>query len=326
MGRAITSFAQSLMNSPTRKFCWLAFALFCACAWSFQAAAAGPKQVVLLLSDATALYQATAQAIRAELEAESGKVALRNVVLGEATADNLVASADTLIVAIGLRAAQFAAKFDAPILAVLIARQSYESLAAASSGTRRRPLSAVYLDQPPARHFNLIRSALPRVQSIGFLFGPAQAAMQSEWSSAAKGAGFTFVPVVVSNSNELFSVLQASLPGVDALMLLPDPMVVNRGSVQSLMLSTYRQRVPVIGYSQALVEAGALLAVYSTPQQIGQQTGEIIARTLPGRTWELPAATHPKYFMVKSNGSVSRALELAVPSDPTLLQRLGGGS
>lgn len=314
------------MTFFTRHLRVLALALFCACVWPNQAAAAaGPKQVVLLLSDSSALYQETAQFIRAELESEPGKLAVKSAVLGEAAADGLAASPDTLIVTIGLKAAQFAAKLESPTLAVLLARQSYESLAAGSTA-RRRTLSAIYLDQPPARHISLIRSSLPGVRSVGVLLGPAQVALQGEWSSAARAAGLTFVPVTVPSGNDLFPVLQAALPGMDALMLLPDPAVVNRGTVQNLMLTTYRQRVPVIGYSQALVEAGSLLAVYSTPPQIGQQAGELILRMLPGRAWDLPAAAYPKYFTVKSNASVGRALELAMPSDAALLQRLGGGS
>lgn len=319
------------MRLVARHLRWLAFTLFCACAWPCQAAAAGPRQVVLLLSDSSALYRETAQAIRAELESEPGKLAVRSVVVGEVGADSL-ASPDALIVTIGLKAVQFAAKLEAPTLAVLVARQSYESLATANPVARRRSLSAIYLDQPPARHLNLIRTSLPDVRSVGVLVGPAQAAAQTaaqtatqtEWAGAARALGLGFVPIPVPGGNDLFPALQAALPEVDALLLLPDPAVVNRGTIQNLMLTAYRQRVPVIGYSQALVEAGSLLAVYSTPQQIGQQAGETIARMLSGRGWELPAASYPRYFTVKSNASVGRALELAIPSDAVLLRRLGG--
>lgn len=313
------------MMRAYRRYLWPALALICACVWPCQAAAAGPKPVVLLLSDSSPLYQETAQAIRAQLEPESARLALKSVVLSEAARDGFSPAPDALIVTIGLKAAQFVAKLESPTLAVLIAQQSYENLVAATPAAHRRTLSAIYLDQPPARHVSLIRSSLPGVRSVGALVGPAQTAMQSDWSSAAKAAGLAFVPLTVPGGNDLYATLQAGLPNVDALMLLPDPAIVNRNTVQNLMLTTYRQRVPVIGYSQALVEAGALLAVYSTPQQIGQQAGELILRMLPGRAWELPPATHPKYFTVKSNASVGRALELAVPSDTALLQRLNGG-
>lgn len=282
---------------------------------------------MLLLSDSSALYRETARAIRAELEYDPGKLAVRSIVVGEVGADFL-ASPDVLIVTIGLKAVQFAAKLEAPTLAVLVARQSYESLAMANPAARRRALSAIYLDQPPVRHLSLIRTSLPDVRSVGVLVGPTQAvaqtAAQTEWAGAARALGLGFVPIPVPGGNDLFPALQAALPEVDALLLLPDPAVVNRGTIQNLMLTAYRQRVPVIGYSQALVEAGSLLAVYSTPQQIGQQAGEMIARMLSGRGWELPAASYPRYFTVKSNASVGRALELAIPSDAVLLRRLGG--
>lgn len=303
---------------------WLLLVLACAC--PLLASAAGPKHVVLLLSDASVLYQETAQAIRAELDTEPGRVAVRSLVLGVDDIESV--APDALIVAIGLKAAQQAAKMDAQNLDVLIARQAFENLVATSPVAKRRGMGAIYLDQPPARHLELIRSSLPNVRNLGVLFGPnlmAQSGLQAEWMAAARSAGVSLVPVNVAGSNELFSALQAGLPGVDALMVLPDPLIVNRGTVQNLMLTTYRQRVPVVGYSQALVEAGSLLAVYSTPRQIGRQAGEMILRLAVGRSWDMPSPAYPKYFSVKSNTSVSRALEMPLPSDGVLMQRLGGG-
>ena len=132
--------------------------------------------------------------------------------------------------------------------------------------------------------------------------------------------------VALSGDGDLFSSLQTLLPNVDALLLFPDPLVVNRSSLQNLMLTTYRQRVPVVGYSQNLVDAGALVAVYSTPQQIGQQVAESIQRMLSARHWELPPPAYPKYFTIKTNSSVARSLDIEVPSEAVLAQRMGAGA
>lgn len=166
---------------------------------------------------------------------------------------------------------------------------------------------------------------MPGAKSAGILAGPGQAVAQAEWLAMAKGAGLNLVPLVANNSSELFAVLQSALTDLDALVLLPDPAVINRSTVQNLLLTTYRQRVPVVGYSHALVDAGALLAVYSTPEQIAQEAVETILRMVPGRGWALPPPVYPKYFTVKSNASVGRALDVAVPGDAVLLQRLNGG-
>lgn len=136
------------MRALTRPLCWLALA--CALAGPAQAAAPGPKQVVLLLSDAADLYQETAQAIRAGLESGAGgKLTVRLAVAGEPAAQNLAAAPDTLVVPIGLKAAQFASKRDNPTLAVLLARQSYEVLAGSIPPAATCSARSIWTSRPP---------------------------------------------------------------------------------------------------------------------------------------------------------------------------------
>jgi len=293
-------------------------------AWPCLGAAA-PRQVVVVLSDASAPYQEAARAIRESLESESAKLAIRVVVVGEAGADEAMAQPDSLLVPLGAKATQAAAKSDQPLFAALVARQSFEKLAP-TFATSRRQTSAIYLDQPISRHLQLVRVAQPRARSVGVVLGPSQSVSQSELAIAASSAGLRLSTAALSGGGDLFSSLQTLLPNVDALLLFPDPLVVNRGSVQNLMLTTYRQRVPVVGYSQNLVDAGALVAVYSTPQQIGQQVAETIHRMLPVRHWELPPPAYPKYFTIKTNSSVARSLDIDVPSEAVLAQRMGAGA
>ncbi|OFZ69548.1 MAG: hypothetical protein A2Z01_06975 [Betaproteobacteria bacterium RBG_16_58_11] len=290
-------------------------------AWPSLGAAA-PRQVVVVLSDASAPYQEAARTIREGLEGESAKLAIRVVVVGGAGADEAMAQPDSLLVPLGAKAAQLAAKSNQPIFAALVARQSFEKLFPST----RHSISAIYLDQPISRHLQLVRVAQPRARSVGVVLGPTQSVSQAELANAASSAGLRLSAVALSGDGDLFSSLQTLLPNVDALLLFPDPLVVNRSSLQNLMLTTYRQRVPVVGYSQNLVDAGALVAVYSTPQQIGQQVAESIQRMLSARHWELPPPAYPKYFTIKTNSSVARSLDIEVPSEAVLAQRMGAGA
>lgn len=287
---------------------------------------AAPKQVVIVLSEDAALYKEAASAIREGLESElaSGKVTIRAVIASEARSLAATVAADALFVPLGAKAADAIAELDQPMLAGLLSRQAYEKYLV--SGATRRGVSAIYLDQPLSRHLQLVRAVQPRAKSVGVLFGPSQIAAQSTLINAAHANGLQLISATLKNGGELFSALQNLLPNVDVLLLLPDPMVVNRNSVQNLMLSSYRQQVPTLGYSQNLVEAGALAGVFSTPQQIGKQIGETIQSLIPGKGWDLSSPVYPKYFTVKINASVARSLEINVPMDALLIQRMGAGA
>lgn len=302
---------------------WLAL-LLSVLAWPCLGFAA-PKQVVVLLSDGSAPYQEAARAIRESLESElsAGQLTLRMAMADE---PGLAFSPDALLVTLGAKAAQSMQRADQPMLAGLLARQFYDKMFGAGTPAQRRLLSGIYLDQPLNRHLQLIRAIQPRANSVGALLGPSLMTAQTELASAASSGSLHINSAALTSSADLFPALQSLLPNVDVLLLLPDPWVVNRNSLQNLMLTTYRQRVPVVGYSQNLVDAGALAAVFSTPQQIGLQIAESIQRMLPGKGWDLPPPSYPKYFTIKTNNNVARSLEISVPSEATLIQRMGVGA
>ena len=108
----------------------------------------------------------------------------------------------------------------------------------------------------------------------------------------------------------------------DLLLAAPDAQVYTRSTLQGMLLSAYRANNPVIGFSSAYVRAGALAAVYSTPEQIGRQAAEMILRAAGQTDWQLPAPQNPRYFSVEVNRDVARALGLSLEEDSRLLERL----
>ncbi|MDO9189477.1 MAG: ABC transporter substrate binding protein, partial [Sulfurimicrobium sp.] len=108
----------------------------------------------------------------------------------------------------------------------------------------------------------------------------------------------------------------------DVLLAVPDPLVFNKGTVQSLLLTTYRYQDPVIGFSHAYVKAGALASVHTMPEQVGRQAADVILRTLGSRPAWLPPPENPKYFSVSVNYQVARSLGLSIGDETVLLQKL----
>jgi putative ABC transport system substrate-binding protein len=102
------------------------------------------------------------------------------------------------------------------------------------------------------------------------------------------------------------------------LLAIPDTAIYNGGSIQNVLLASYRQRVPLIGFSPAYVRAGAMLALYSTPTQIGSQT----ARTARALLADAPvqALQSPVEFVVNVNVNVARSLGFRLSEDALRLQ------
>ncbi len=229
-----------------------------------------------------------------------------------------------LNIAIGARACEQLLQHggNADLICTFIPRITFDSLAELYSNGQRR-LSAVYLDQPLQRQLRLVRLLVPEAKSIGTMFGPFSAASRQPFDEAAGEQQLTPLSITLNESDNPIERLKPLIQQSDVFLAQPDRALFNRTTAKWLLYITLQQRVPVIGFSKTYVEAGALAAVYSTPAQIGQQTGELLRDLDP--SGPLPPPAYPKYFNVSSNPIVARTLDLAEPDDETLRLRLEDG-
>lgn len=270
-------------------------------------AAANEPLVLVVVSEQGGSYAEATEALLAEL-AQGGVGRSQVAVVSGKDASALARYTPRLAVALGSAAAQALADSDSRTnqLYALLPRATADPLLAKSHG--RRAASAVYLDQPYSRQFDLLRLALPDRSHPGVLWGAASQDQKSLVTEAAAQRGLHLVSGAIQSGESLYSVLQSVLAEADVLVAVPEPGIWNSSNIQNILLASFRARVPLLAFSPAYVKAGALLALYATPAQIGTQAGGIARTALQGRA--LPAAQYPARFTVQVNGYVARALGL----------------
>lgn len=274
-------------------------------------ARAGEPVVWLALSEPGGAYAETAAALRDELRRTGTPVEVVVKPWHELAGGR--GPAPRLIVAVGVGALRGLAETEprAPLLATLVPRAVWQRVA--DSATRGgRPLSAVWLDQPVARQLDLLRLALPARHRVGILFGPESRMLEAELARAAAERNLEISAQRIDGAEQLPGALQRVLENADILLALPDPQIYNGATIQNVLTSAYRHRLPLAGFSPAYVKAGAMLAVFSTPAQVGVQTADLVRAALAGR---LPAAQGPRLFSVGVNPDVARSLGIAVDAD-----------
>jgi ABC-type uncharacterized transport system substrate-binding protein len=183
------------------------------------------------------------------------------------------------------------------------------------------PVTAVVLDQPAVRQMALLRYAFPNMRRVGLMLGPDSLWSQSQFDKAASDLGLQANIYTVGGDADIYPTLRRVLEENDLLLAVPDTTVYNGGTIQNVLLASYRQRVPLIGFSPAYVRAGAMLALYSTPRQIGSQTARM-ARSLLAET-PVPALQMPAEFVVSVNVNVARSLGFRLSEDALRLQLQG---
>jgi putative ABC transport system substrate-binding protein len=298
----------------------LGVACACLALVSGQAVAA---RVTVVLSDDSAPYQEVYQVIRAYLDDTPHQV---NRVYAEKLAPPALSEA-RLAVAVGVRAAESLASISprTPVLAVLVPREWYIKNGRTRLSEGGRLTSAIYIDQPFERQALLIRQAFPEMRRVGVLLSTEQDWLAGELEESLRAQRLSLVHGTLVGEEPLITPLENVLSVVDLLLAVPDPLIFNRYTAQSLFLTSYRHRVPVLGYSRSLTRAGALLSLHSSPAQIGRQAAEWVSGALKSPGVRLPSPAYPAYFSISTNEQVARSLGFSLPSEDELEKRLGGG-
>ncbi len=303
----------------------IALAALAAVFVSWPAAAA--TEVLVVIAQKSPAHEEALAALRASLADIPSKELTLHVMTAAEFSDSGPRATDRklpgLVVTLGTDAAAtvLRKKLPTPTYCAFLPQVAYAALAI-EAGRERAHLSALYLDQPFARQLRLIRLALPGRTRVGAVLSQDSQKSEHELRRAAAVAGIVLRMEQIGDEKQLVGALHRVLDDADVLLAVPDPLVFNRNTAQSVLLTTYRMGKPVAGYSRAYVTAGALLAVYSTPAQIGRQIGEelLTMQVRPGRP--LPAPGYPRYFSVEVNERVARSLGIEPGQVDDLTRRL----
>ena len=293
-GKIATRFLQPLLL-----LCLLGFApVICA---------AANLRVLVVLSDNGIPYQAFYKALSLKLPASIQFTVLEH----PEELHTAVPQAD-LIVAVGMKATESAtAKTNIPVLGVMIPKTGYEELL-----VRQKPansISAIYLNQPWGRQLDFLHAALPERRKIGLLYSPGTRIDLAQLRQNIAERGGSLIAQPVHSAAQLFADLEDVLAGCDVLLAVPDSTIYSSSNIRNILLTSYRRSIPLVGFSQAYVNAGALAAIFSTPEQLAEQTSESVISF--ARTAQLPEPQYPAIFTIAVNQQVARSLgiELCLP-------------
>lgn len=290
-----------------------------------MAAEPEPPPVVALLSDRGPVYTQFLQGLEASLR-RSGQADRLQVRTG---LNEAPVPEDALYLAVGTGACRslLAEPQRRPLVCSLVPRLTFRQLlreAGAQPALEQGALTGVYLDQPFERQLELVAEVLPGVRVIGSLLGPASSAQRGELQAAADRAGYRLQTArIETGERDPLRALEKLLAESEVLLALPDPAVYNRYTIRPLLLETFHRNVPVIGFSHAYSRAGAMASLFTTPEQVGRQTGELLAAREPGGA--LPPPQYPRYFVVEINREVTDLLGYDPPHETEIETRLKRG-
>ncbi|MGO9446758.1 MAG: hypothetical protein ACLPXB_18575 [Thiobacillaceae bacterium] len=280
--------------------------------------------IAIVLSDNFASYGEVFGTVASNLGGENNVVRLPADQPGVAAAR---ANAASLLITGGVRAAEsVVGNFPrTPRIAALVPRESYGRGGQGPLAASQGPASAVFLDQPFSCQRGFVRGLMPEASRIGVVLSAAQTSQRRELQAQAKRSDLTIVDAILGPNQSLVASLEKGLPASQELLALPDPEVFNRRMAETIFITTYLHRVPMVGYSDSLTREGALVSLYSSPAPLGQHVVQLAFRAISGSDVKLSPSQFPKFYAVSAKPHVARLLGVTLQDDASLLKDLHGG-
>jgi len=179
-------------------------------------------------------------------------------------------------------------------------------------------ISGVSMDLAPDVYLDAMTGLFPRARKIGLLHDPRQTGQfVRDALEAANSRGIELVVKTVRSSREVSELLDALRDTVDLFWMLPDPLIANPETANSILLYSFQNNVPVITFSSKYVDMGAVAALQAGPFEMGAQAGEL-ARALSEGKKAAPRAYANKYRLFVNK---KVAAKMGVRLDPEFIMK-----
>ena len=282
--------------------------------------------VSVVLSNDNEEYNTVFDALDKRLDSAAGSINISRYLSADYPADQKQSSVTPpdLIITIGTAAARRVAETgnDIPVVCSFLPGANFDAIWNNSD----RAVSGIVLDQPFERYLGLLNILMEKGDKVG-LFSAHSDVSHEKIIPLLQRSGL--LPVVETTTGSVTAknithLLEAS----DIILLLPDPSILSAQRAKWLLYMAYREKKPVIAFAPSYVQAGALAALYSRPESIGQQTAELVmalawsSEPVADAVISLGRSHSPETFVVDTNSKVAGIIGFNIPEAEQLKNKI----
>ena len=182
------------------------------------------------------------------------------------------------------------------------------------------PSAGVAVEIPVAALFTRYKLLLPHIERIGVIHSAGVSpASLADAREAAAALGMELVEQRVRYGDAVPGAYRRMRRSVDALWMLPDPIVVTRENFRYLRDRTRADEIAFLAFSENFVRAGALLSISPSYATMGAQAAALLAELIgnPTSPGSEPRVQHPLGSKLVINSDTASALGIEL--DASLL-------
>jgi len=271
-------------------------------------------QIVIVKSSDNAYFNRSVETLINQLDQS---IRFKTILVTDLTQDFDSGENNRLLVTLGQPAAEAVGRLHSglPTLSAYLTREQ-------SLDLQYRDQSAILLDQPLIRYLAFCKLLLS-ANTVGTI-DANEITLNASQVALLDRLDFELKQYRIDASNKLLPVLRRLLRENDALLMLPRQAIYNRDTLKGILLTSYRNRKPVISYSPAHVKSGALASIYSSPTDIGKHLAQLINKKLQDPSFDIPAYEYARFYSITTNRRVARSLGIDLPAESDLRSALNG--
>ncbi len=173
--------------------------------------------------------------------------------------------------------------------------------------------SSIVLEQPLERLISVTPSLLTHSYKKQILL-PVSTANTAMLNAATKVTQPDLVVLPVPNDEKPAKQVASHLFKAGALIAVKDNHIWRGDNARWMLYQAYRNNVPVVGYSKKFLKAGALVAVYSTLEQITSKVSTEIIYWDKHHKLNKTGTIYSNYN-IEYNNKIARSLKISTPNN-----------
>ena len=241
------------------------------------------QKVAVVLTKDIPIYTAIFGEFFKTLKSTHGDIEIKKLVLSATTKSALESFSPDLIFTVGTKATFMARKLSGiPKIYTMVVNPIGEGFCT-KEGNPFPDMTGILITVSAEKQFTLLKKIMPKVERIGVVYDPSKSSLTvNSGLKVADKMGLILGNIPATDPATVPDKIEGLKGKIEVLWGVVDDTIYNKNSMEFILLFSFRNKIPLIGFSPNQVKAGALFAMYCNYPSLGSQAGEVAGRILDG--------------------------------------------
>lgn len=174
-------------------------------------------------------------------------------------------------------------------------------------------ISGVNIHIPFEEQISIFMEILPGMKKIGIVYHQKKSGdIVNMIAVALKDKGIALIPKMIESSKNVPSAILELAGKVDAYWMIPDISVITPETVEFLLMTSFKNNIPIFSFAEKYVKKGALISIGMDPFDIGKQAGIMADRIFKGAKIEAVPPVDVRKALISINTKIAEKFNITI--------------